>query len=167
MWIEFYQWGFKCIIRFPQTIPDFLGNFLNPVPSGEGDSDKFASDQPLEVSDLAACGVLSALKTRQYSITEVWSVPYVGTVVNGIMNSGHIKAGDLIYLGPNGNLHSTAIKSIQRKRLVMIWDLYICVWYRFPSCICTRHPASSPVLSTVSTRMIGWVTMLKPSLYAC
>ena len=101
---------------------DFVRTFLNLLPSSEGDSDKFASDQPLEVSDLAACGVLSALKTRQYSITEVWSVPYVGTVVNGIMNSGHIKAGDPIYLGPdsNGNWHSTAVKSIQRKRLVMI-----------------------------------------------
>ena len=47
-------------------------------------------------------------------------MPYVGTVVNGIINSGQVKAGDSVYLGPdaNGNWHSTAIKSIQRKRLV-------------------------------------------------
>lgn len=48
-------------------------------------------------------------------------MPYVGTVVNGILNSGHIKSGDPIYLGPdsNGNWHTTAVKSIQRKRLVV------------------------------------------------
>lgn len=70
----------------------------------------------------------------QYSVTEVWSVPYVGTVVNGIMNAGHVNAGDAIFLGPDengkdrdlpdvsrpkvisGNWHTSAIKSIQRKR---------------------------------------------------
>lgn len=54
----------------------------------------------------------------KYSITEVWSVPYVGTVVNGILNAGHVKAGDSIYIGPdsNGGWQATAVKSIQRKR---------------------------------------------------
>ncbi|KLO14595.1 GTP-binding protein 1 [Schizopora paradoxa] len=80
---------------------DFLRTFLNLLPSSEGDTAKFAADQPLE-----------------YSVTEVWSVPYVGTVVNGIMNAGHVNAGDAIFLGPdeNGNWHTSAIKSIQRKR---------------------------------------------------
>ncbi|KAF5322453.1 hypothetical protein D9619_001792 [Psilocybe cf. subviscida] len=80
---------------------DFVRTFLNLLPSSEGDSDKFAVDQPLE-----------------YSITEVWSVPYVGTVVNGIMNSGSVKAGDTVLLGPdsNGNYQPTMIKSMQRKR---------------------------------------------------
>lgn len=56
----------------------------------------------------------------QFSITEIWSVPYVGTVVNGILNAGHVKAGDSVLLGPdsNGGWHSTAIKSIRRKRFV-------------------------------------------------
>ncbi|KAI5123663.1 hypothetical protein M0805_001692 [Coniferiporia weirii] len=80
---------------------DLVRTFLNLLPSSEGDSNKFASDQPLE-----------------YSITEVWSVPYVGTVVNGILNAGHVKVGDAIYLGPDstGGWHPTVIKSIQRKR---------------------------------------------------
>ena len=58
----------------------------------------------------------------QYSITDVWSVPYVGTVVNGIVNAGVVKAGDSVLLGPdsNGNWHSTAVKSIHRKRLVSL-----------------------------------------------
>lgn len=56
--------------------------------------------------------------SSQYSITEVWSVPYVGTVVNGILNAGSVKAGDSVLLGPdaNGNYQTTVIKSMQRKR---------------------------------------------------
>ena len=56
----------------------------------------------------------------QFSITEVWSVPYVGTVVNGIINSGRIQAGDQIMFGPdsNGNFANTVVKSMQRKRCV-------------------------------------------------
>lgn len=75
--------------------------FLNLLPSSEADSEKFAADQPLE-----------------FSVTEVWSVPYVGTVVNGIMNAGSVKTGDAVLLGPdsNGNYTPTVIKSIQRKR---------------------------------------------------
>ncbi|KAJ3937487.1 MAG: GTP-binding protein 1 [Lentinula lateritia] len=78
-----------------------LRTFLNLLPSSEGDTDKFAVDQPLE-----------------FSVTEVWSVPYVGTVVNGIVNGGIIKTGDPVMLGPdsNGNFQSTVVKSMQRKR---------------------------------------------------
>lgn len=80
---------------------DYVRTFLNLLPSSEGDKDKFAVDQPLE-----------------FSITEVWSVPYVGTVVNGIINSGSVKAGDAVMLGPdsNGNYQTTVVKSMQRKR---------------------------------------------------
>ncbi|PFH51480.1 hypothetical protein AMATHDRAFT_74844 [Amanita thiersii Skay4041] len=79
----------------------FLRTFLNLLPPSEADVDKFSINQPLE-----------------YSVTEVWSVPYVGTVVNGILNSGRIKTGDAILIGPDssGNYHSTVIRSMQRKR---------------------------------------------------
>ncbi|KAL6310337.1 P-loop containing nucleoside triphosphate hydrolase protein [Sparassis latifolia] len=84
---------------------DYLRMFLNLLPSSESDSERFQADQPLE-----------------YSITEVWSVPYVGTVVDGILNSGKIKAGDAVLFGPdsNGNFESTTVKSIQRKRPVFV-----------------------------------------------
>ncbi|EAU91663.2 GTP-binding protein 1 [Coprinopsis cinerea okayama7 len=80
---------------------DHVRTFLNLLPSSEDDKDKFAVDQPFE-----------------FSITEVWSVPYVGTVVNGIVNSGTVKAGDAVMLGPdsNGNYQTTVVKSMQRKR---------------------------------------------------
>uniref|UniRef100_A0A0W0FGR8 Putative GTP-binding protein 1 n=1 Tax=Moniliophthora roreri TaxID=221103 RepID=A0A0W0FGR8_MONRR len=75
--------------------------FLNLLPSSEADTDKFAVDQPLE-----------------FCITEVWSVPYVGTVVNGIVNSGRVSKGDAVIIGPdsNGNYQTTSIKDMQRKR---------------------------------------------------
>lgn len=54
-------------------------------------------------------------------MTEVWSVPYVGTVVNGILNSGRVKTGDSIFFGPdsNGNFQQTIVRSMQRKRFVV------------------------------------------------
>jgi GTPase len=47
-------------------------------------------------------------------------VPYVGTVVNGIVHAGSIKKGDAIMIGPdgNGNFLTTSIKDMQRKRWV-------------------------------------------------
>lgn len=80
---------------------DYLRTFLNLLPSSERDTTKYAVDQPLEIS-----------------IIETWSVPYVGTVVNGIINAGVIKAGETVLLGPdaNGSYRVTAVKSIHRKR---------------------------------------------------
>ncbi|TCD71239.1 hypothetical protein EIP91_011717 [Steccherinum ochraceum] len=80
---------------------DYVRTFLNLLPASEGDKDKFVADQPLE-----------------YCVTEVWSVPYVGTVVDGILNAGRIKTGDAVLIGPdsNGNFQGTSVKSIQRKR---------------------------------------------------
>lgn len=80
---------------------DYVRTFLNLLPSSEADDEKFAVNQPLE-----------------FSITEVWSVPYVGTVVNGIVNSGRVKTGDPVLFGPdsNGNYQTTVVKSMQRKR---------------------------------------------------
>ncbi|KAK2463278.1 hypothetical protein APHAL10511_004933 [Amanita phalloides] len=80
---------------------DLLRTFLNLLPSSETDPEKFSVDHPLE-----------------YSVTEVWSVPYVGTVVNGILNSGSVKTGDTVLIGPdlNGNFTTTVVRSMQRKR---------------------------------------------------
>ncbi|KAI0063582.1 GTP-binding protein 1 [Artomyces pyxidatus] len=80
---------------------DFVRTFLNLLPASEGDEEKFDISLPLE-----------------FSVTDVWSVPYVGTVVNGILNSGTIKTGDAVLLGPDehGQYMSTVVKSMQRKR---------------------------------------------------
>ncbi|KAF8625439.1 hypothetical protein AX15_005396 [Amanita polypyramis BW_CC] len=80
---------------------DLLRTFLNLLPSSEMDPEKFFVDHPLE-----------------YSVIDIWSVPYVGTVINGILNSGAVKTGDAVMIGPdsNGNFATTVVKSMQRKR---------------------------------------------------
>ncbi|KAF9584543.1 hypothetical protein BGW38_006068 [Lunasporangiospora selenospora] len=77
---------------------DLLKNFLNVLPI----SQKYNKDEPVE-----------------YQITDTFSVPFVGTVVSGVVMSGIVHAGDQLYLGPDGNgaFQMVSVKSIQRKRL--------------------------------------------------
>ncbi|ORY97237.1 P-loop containing nucleoside triphosphate hydrolase protein [Syncephalastrum racemosum] len=53
-----------------------------------------------------------------YEINETYSVPFVGTVVSGILHSGIIRLQDKVLIGPDqaGQFAVTAIKGIQRKR---------------------------------------------------
>lgn len=57
--------------------------------------------------------------TCQFSISEVFSVPFVGTVVSGLIQAGRCKTGDTFILGPDstGQWTTTSIKSIHRKRV--------------------------------------------------
>ncbi|KAF9125375.1 hypothetical protein BGW39_007452 [Mortierella sp. 14UC] len=77
---------------------DLLKNFLNVLPI----SQKYNRDDPVE-----------------YQITDTFSVPFVGTVVSGVVMNGIVHAGDQLYLGPDGNgaFQMVTVKSIQRKRL--------------------------------------------------
>jgi GTPase len=54
-----------------------------------------------------------------YEINETYSVPFVGTVVSGVMKSGVVHVGDKVILGPdyNGQFLTTTIKGIHRKRV--------------------------------------------------
>jgi GTPase len=55
----------------------------------------------------------------EFAINDTFSVPFVGTVVSGIIKSGVIHAGDNVWIGPdsNGNFTATNVRTIQRKRL--------------------------------------------------
>lgn len=55
----------------------------------------------------------------EFHVNDTFSVPFVGTVVSGIVKSGVIHAGDSILVGPDslGNFTPTAIRSIERKRI--------------------------------------------------
>ncbi|KAI0305613.1 P-loop containing nucleoside triphosphate hydrolase protein [Multifurca ochricompacta] len=80
---------------------NFVRTFLNLLPASEGDAERFDATEPLE-----------------FSVTDVWSVPYVGTVVNGLLNCGTVKKGDTVLFGPdsNGGYAPTVVKTMQRKR---------------------------------------------------
>ncbi|KAI9269249.1 P-loop containing nucleoside triphosphate hydrolase protein [Phascolomyces articulosus] len=79
---------------------DLLRNFLNILPA----QTKYDMEQPFH-----------------YEINETYSVPFVGTVVSGIMMSGVIHIGDRVIIGPDhsGNFNVTTIKGIHRKRVTV------------------------------------------------
>ncbi|KAA1121243.1 hypothetical protein PGTUg99_028130 [Puccinia graminis f. sp. tritici] len=74
--------------------------FLNSLPAGL--EAQYPTDDPLE-----------------FTISDAFSVPFVGTVVSGVIVSGHLATGQEVWLGPDGLGHFqlTIIKSIQRKRV--------------------------------------------------
>jgi GTPase len=95
-----------------------LRTFLNCLPSSQSD-EKYVVDAPFE-----------------FQISDVFSVPFVGTVVSGVITAGSIhgelhfgpnhlsgrkadvSANDVVLLGPDsvGQFMPTAVKTIQRKR---------------------------------------------------
>jgi GTPase len=55
----------------------------------------------------------------EFHVNDTFSVPFVGTVVSGIVKSGVIHAGDTVLIGPDslGQFITTTIRSIERKRI--------------------------------------------------
>lgn len=55
----------------------------------------------------------------EFHINDTFSVPFVGTVVSGVVKSGVVHAGDTVMVGPDslGQFTSTTIRSIERKRI--------------------------------------------------
>ncbi|SPO31238.1 probable GTP-binding protein 1 [Ustilago trichophora] len=79
---------------------DLLRSFLNILP--QASAAKFQVNQPFE-----------------FQISDIFSVPFVGTVVSGVVLAGSCKVGDSALLGPDslGQFVTTSIRSIQRKRV--------------------------------------------------
>ncbi|KAI9770358.1 MAG: hypothetical protein M1835_006562 [Candelina submexicana] len=55
----------------------------------------------------------------EFHVNDIFSVPFVGTVVSGVVKSGLIHAGDAVLIGPDslGQFTQTIIRSIERKRI--------------------------------------------------
>ncbi|RYP36842.1 hypothetical protein DL767_003232 [Monosporascus sp. MG133] len=77
---------------------DLVRTFLNILPH----HGRYDADAPFE-----------------FHVNDTFSVPFVGTVVSGIVKSGVIHAGDNVLIGPNGigEFTQTSIRSIERKRI--------------------------------------------------
>lgn len=77
---------------------DLVRTFLNILPH----HGRYNSDAPFE-----------------FHINDTFSVPFTGTVVSGIVQSGVAHEGDNILIGPDslGQFTPTAIRSIERKRI--------------------------------------------------
>lgn len=96
----------------------------------------------------------------EFLVNDCFSVPFVGTVVAGIVKSGVVHAGDPIMIGPDslGNFKTSVIKSIERKRL--------------PVHVCTAGQSASFALKSVRRKDVrkGMVVFPKvvnpPKVYA-
>ncbi|KAI5920502.1 P-loop containing nucleoside triphosphate hydrolase protein [Camillea tinctor] len=79
---------------------DLVRTFLNILPH----HGRYDSDAPFE-----------------FHVNDTFSVPFVGTVVSGIVKSGVIHAGDNVLIGPDslGQFIQTSIRSIERKRIAV------------------------------------------------
>jgi GTPase len=55
----------------------------------------------------------------EFHVNDTFSVPFVGTVVSGVVKSGVIHAGDNVLIGPDsiGQFTTTKVRSIERKRI--------------------------------------------------
>jgi GTPase len=77
---------------------DLVRTFLNILPH----HGNYNPDAPFEVH-----------------VNDTFSVPFVGTVVSGVIKSGVVHAGDNVLIGPDslGQFTTTKIRSIERKRI--------------------------------------------------
>ncbi|KAH0602791.1 uncharacterized protein H6S33_008441 [Morchella sextelata] len=66
-------------------------------------------------------GKFDSKSSFEFHVNDCFSVPFVGTVVSGVVKSGVIHAGDPIQLGPDslGNFIQTTVRSIERKRIAV------------------------------------------------
>lgn len=64
-------------------------------------------------------GYYNADAPFEFAVNDTFSVPFVGTVVAGIIQSGVIHAGDAVLVGPDslGQFATTSVRSIERKRI--------------------------------------------------
>lgn len=55
----------------------------------------------------------------EFHVNDTFSVPFVGTVVSGVVKSGVVHAGDTVLVGPDslGQFTTTTVRSIERKRI--------------------------------------------------
>jgi GTPase len=55
----------------------------------------------------------------EFHVNDTFSVPFVGTVVSGVVKSGVVHVGDTILIGPDslGQFTTTKVRSIERKRI--------------------------------------------------
>ncbi|MCJ1453171.1 hypothetical protein MMC28_003517 [Mycoblastus sanguinarius] len=67
-------------------------------------------------------GNYDAEASFEFHVNDTFSVPFVGTVVSGVVKSGVIHAGDAVLIGPDslGQFTTTHIRSIERKRIPVL-----------------------------------------------
>ncbi|KAJ2851425.1 hypothetical protein IWW36_001064 [Coemansia brasiliensis] len=90
---------------------DLLQTFLNILPLNRHNSTVSPSASPSSPES-------EQEEMLRFDINEIFAVPYVGTVVSGVVSSGSVHLGDTLWLGPdfNGQFIPTQVRGIHRKR---------------------------------------------------
>lgn len=88
----------------------------------------------------------------EFVVNDTFSVPFVGTVVSGVVKSGVVHAGDTVQIGPDslGQFTTTTIKSIERKRI--------------PVNVCTAGQSASFALKRVRRKEVRKGMVVLPKL---
>ncbi|KAL1882617.1 hypothetical protein Plec18167_003035 [Paecilomyces lecythidis] len=88
----------------------------------------------------------------EFLVNDTFSVPFVGTVVSGVVKSGVVHAGDTVQIGPDslGQFTTTTIKSIERKRI--------------PVNVCTAGQSASFALKRVRRKEVRKGMVVLPKL---
>ncbi|KAK6581560.1 hypothetical protein PZA11_006251 [Diplocarpon coronariae] len=88
----------ECVNTATQFSLDLVRGFLNILPH----HGHYDAEAPFE-----------------FHVNDTFSVPFVGTVVSGIVKSGVVHSGDTVVIGPDslGQFTTTSIRSIERKRI--------------------------------------------------
>ncbi|KAL8972140.1 MAG: hypothetical protein Q9183_000707 [Haloplaca sp. 2 TL-2023] len=90
----------------------------------------------------------------EFHINDTFSVPFVGTVVSGVVKSGMIHAGDQVLVGPDGlgQFQPTHIRSIERKRI--------------PTSVCAAGQSASFALKRIRRKEVRKGMVVLPKLDA-
>ncbi|MCJ1429027.1 hypothetical protein MMC29_006940 [Sticta canariensis] len=88
----------------------------------------------------------------EFHVNDTFSVPFVGTVVSGVVKSGVIHAGDAVLIGPDslGQFTNTHIRSIERKRI--------------PAPVCSAGQSASFALKRVRRKEVRKGMVVLPKL---
>ncbi|KAJ1947374.1 hypothetical protein GGF37_000445 [Kickxella alabastrina] len=113
--------GVDCLQTFLNILPincKYAAYGLAKDASGtdvSGQARRTRNAKPGDAQDAAAVPSVQ----MHFDINEVFAVPFVGTVVSGIVTRGTMRPNDNVWIGPdfNGNFSSAVVKTVHRKRV--------------------------------------------------
>ncbi|KAJ1895217.1 hypothetical protein LPJ66_004727 [Kickxella alabastrina] len=113
--------GVDCLQTFLNILPincEYAAHSLANDDSGTDISGQTRKTRNAKSGDAQDAAAVPGVQLH-FDINEVFAVPFVGTVVSGIVTRGTMRPNDNVWIGPdfNGNCSSAVIKTVHRKRV--------------------------------------------------